>query len=251
MKIKQVGTPLPEGSALWRYFDFQKFLSFMIEECVFFNRMDKMEDMNEGISINQLQLKFGTEREKLIAKLEKANSNKKELPLERRQRLYFLSCWLIHHRESVAMWNSYSDDSGIALKVDAKKLIDSIVKESKVLNDSEKLLHLYYGNVHYKDFFNKKDRSSFKNEEKILGFHKDTCYEHEHEYRFLIKQDIKAKGEVQFVKLKLNNFKQIPFTLIYHPKMEPWKKDNIRRVIESFAIININCKDSELQLKNW
>ena len=67
----------------------------------------------------------------------------------------------------------------------------------------------------------------------------------------LIKQDIKAKGEVQFVKLKLNNFKQIPFTLIYHPKMEPWKKDNIRRVIESFAIININCKDSELQLKNW
>lgn len=253
MIYKSVGTQLANGAVLWRYFDFQKFLSFIIEKSLFFNRMDKMEDANEGISITQLQLKFGDTRERLIARIDQISSNKKELSLEKRQKLYFLSCWLIHHRESVAMWNSYSNDNGIAVKVDAKSLIRAATDNGEILKHSELLKNLYYGRVDYKDFFDKGQRKAFKDEIKIIGFQKDECFAHEKEFRFLIKQDIKdhSKHDIPFVKIQLTTFDAVPLTVVFHPKMEAWKKDNIKAVVTALSISNIQFKDSELRLKPW
>lgn len=253
MKYRSVGTPLANGAALWRYFDFQKFLSFIIEKSIFFNRMDKMEDTNEGISITQLQLKFGDLRERLTATLQQIKSNKKELALEKRQKLYFLSCWLIHHRESVAMWNSYSNDSGIAVKVNADALIAAVVSNGEVLNDSEALKNLYYGRIDYKDFFDKDHRKNFKEDIKIIGFQKDECFAHEREFRFLIKQEVldHKNHNIPFVKIKLTTLDSVPLTVVFHPKMEGWKKDNIKAVVKALNISNITFKDSELQLKAW
>lgn len=253
MKIRQVGNRIAPNSMLWRYFDFQKFISLVIEESLFFNRMDKMEDTNEGISINQLLLRYGSEIEKEIVKRNKKESGRKELPLATRQKKYFLSCWLIHHRESVAMWNSYSDSDGIALKIDASKLINAITQESFVQNDIEKMKTLYHGGIVYKDFFDPKHRMQFKEEIDIIGFQKDESFAHEKEYRFLIKQDLHnyKNDEVAFVKLKLENFKKLKFDLVFHPKMESWKKENIKSVLKALNAKNFNAKDSELKLKEW
>ena len=251
MNTKEVGAALKENSFLWRYFDFQKFLSLAIEQSIFFSRMDKMEDANEGISIHQLFSKFGTAEEKeLVATINK-KSARTELPLSIRQQKYFLSCWLIHHRESVAMWNAYSDENGIAIKVNAAELIENILTKSKLIAHQEMIQKLYYGKVDYKDFFDKKQRENFKSEIKIIGFQKDVCFKHEYEYRFLIKENVHKYGkeDIPFLKLKLIDFKQIPFELIFHPKMENWKKDNIRAVIKSLKLTNFSCKDSELLLK--
>ena len=253
MKIKQVGNHIPSKSLLWRYFDFQKFLSLVIEQSLFFNRMDRMEDANEGISINQLLLRYGNEIEKEIAKKSKKQSGRKELHLKTRQQKYFLSCWLIHHRESVAMWNSYSNSDGIALKIDANKLIASITENSSAMNDAEKMKTMYHGGIVYKDFFNPKDRKGFKEEIDIIGFQKDESFAHEKEYRFLIKQDIHnyKEDDVEFVKLKLNDFSKLKFDLVFHPKMESWKKENIKSVLTSLKAKNFTPKDSELKLKEW
>jgi hypothetical protein len=253
MDIKQVGKSLTDNSALWGYFDFHKFLSFAIEGSVFFSRMDKMEDVNEGISLNQLLLKYGEELERQIVKQNRQNSEKKEMPLEKRQKTYFISCWLEHHRESVAMWNTYSNNDGIAIKVISNELINAVKVNNDHTNDNEKMKTLYHGKIVYKDFLNSNDRLHLKDEVKIIGFQKDLSFEHEKEYRFLIKQDFHTyvEEEIQFVKLKLENFKELKFDLIFNPKMEEWKERNIKSILKSLKVSNIEPKNSELQLKEW
>ncbi len=253
MNIKNVGTKLTENNYLWGYFDFHKFLSLVIEESIFFSRMDKMEDVNEGISLNQLLLKYGADVERMKAKSNKENSKRTEMPLETRQKKYFISCWLIHHRESVAMWNAYSNENGIALKFKASDLITTISENTINTNQNEKMKTLYHGRIAYKDFFNPDDRMNLKDEVPIIGFQKDLSFEHEKEYRFLIKQDTHSfkEDDIPFVKMKIQNFKKLKFDLIFHPKMEPWKKENIKNVIKALVSKNISIKDSELNLKQW
>ena len=253
MNIKNVGTKLTENNYLWGYFDFHKFLSLFIEESIFFSRMDKMEDVNEGISLNQLLLKYGADVERMKAKSNKENSKRTEMPLETRQKKYFISCWLIHHRESVAMWNAYSDENGIALKFKASDLITTISENTKNTKVNEKMKTLYHGRIAYKDFFNPDDRMNLKDEVKIIGFQKDISFEHEKEYRFLIKQDTHnfKEDDIPFVKMKIQKFKKLKFDLIFHPKMEPWKKENIKSVIKALGSKSITIKDSELNLKQW
>ncbi len=253
MRIAQVGSPISKDNKLWRYFDFQKFLSLIIERSLFFNRMDKMEDLNEGISINQLLWRYGDEIEKELVRKAKEVSRRKELELKMRQRIYFLSCWFVHHRESVAMWNSYSNSDGIALKIGAHDLINSITEYSTVINNGDKLKTLYHGFIDYKDFFNPIDRKQFKDEIEIIGFQKDESFKHENEYRFLIKQDLKNfnEDELPHIKLMLNNFKKLKFDLVFHPKMENWKKENIKNVLAALKVHNCTIRDSELKLKEW
>lgn len=253
MNIKQVGTKLSDNNYLWGYFDFHKFLSLVIEESIFFSRMDKMEDVNEGISLNQLLLKYGADVERMKAKNNKENSKRTEMPLEARQKKYFISCWLIHHRESVAMWNAYSDENGIALKFKATDLITAISENTINTNQYKKMKTLHHGRIVYKDFFNPDDRMNLKDEVKIIGFQKDISFEHEKEYRFLIKQDAHnfKEDDIPFVKIKIQKFKKLKFDLIFHPKMEPWKKENIKSVIKALGSKSITIKDSELNLKQW
>lgn len=250
IKIKHLGRPLSENTILWRYFDFQKFLSLLIDESIFFSRMDKMEDINEGISFNQLLMKYGENEEKLVANYNLKNSKRTELPLNRRQRKYFLSCWLVHHRESVAMWNTYSDANGIALKVRAHDLICAIESNTNNISDSDTIKYLYHGQIVYKDFLKSNDRKSLKDNVRIIGFHKDLSFEYEREYRFLLKQDVNSENEdIPFLKMKIDGFDNLKFNMIFHPKMEDWKKRNIIHVINCLGFTNISSKDSELQLR--
>lgn len=253
MIIKQVGKAIQNESFLWRYFDFQKFLSLAIEKSISFSRMDKMEDANEGISINQLLLGYGDEIDKEIVRRQKEMSKKSELKLSDRQKYYFLSCWLIHHRESVAMWNSYSDDNGLALKINSGQLIESITRYGVLLSDAEKMKNMFHGKVAYIDFLNPIERLKFKQEINIIGFQKDESFEHEKEYRFLIKQDIHNYRDdlLSIAKLKLNNFDDLKFDLIFHPKMSEWKKENIKKILKVLKLKNFTPKNSELKLKAW
>ncbi len=252
MQIKRVGLAVTDTDNLWRYFDFQKFLSVFIDKSLFFTRMDRMEDLNEGISMNQLLIKYGNKTEKLIGKLAPISENKRELSIEKRQQKYFLSCWLIDHRESVAMWNSYSNTDGIALRVSANNLISSI-RDGNLGDDAGMIDYLYYGKVKYVDFLDKNARMKFKEGVKIIGFQKDCCFDFEKEFRFLYKQNLTQHLHVDlpFLKLKLNEFSALRFDLIFHPKMESWKKENIKTVLKSLNAINVKCQESELTLKNW
>jgi hypothetical protein len=273
LKIRPVGDGIPPHSLLWRYFDFQKFLTLVMEKSLLFVRMDKMEDTNEGISLDQLLVKYGDETlqrgapnkipnsKKTNSKLskdkktkdkrtkDKARRDEVNHELFKQQQSYFLSCWLIHDRESVAMWNSYSTIDGMAIRIDADSLIDAVVKHGR-LDPGDKAWKLYYGLVDYQDFLSGEDGMPAGDSAEIFGFRKDLSFEHEHEFRFLLKAGKRSAGEDELVNLKLNNFSRLKFDLIFHPKMEEWKKRNIRNVLRRLGVENFRCLDSELDLRS-
>jgi hypothetical protein len=236
---------------LWRYYDIHKFISFLATKSIYFGRMDNMEDLNEGISMDQLQLKYGDENEQETVRVRKVNASSRELRLSKRQQKYFVSCWLLHNRESVAMWNLYSSSTGVAVGINGNELIAHIMQKSQFTNDEEKFNYLFAGKIVYKDFFNKNDRKSFKDETGTMGFHKDICFEHEKEYRFLLKQDLHNHKEDKIIgtSLKLRQFSKLPIEVVFHPKMAKWQQDNIKRLIKEFDLTNIKCRISELALK--
>lgn len=260
MKISKVNDDIQQSSYLWRYFSLQKLISFLHDKSIVFSRLDKLEDKNEAISMNQLLLAYGSKTEKQEVAIAGQRRIRKEKDLTDRQKNYYVSCWVEHHRESMAMWNSYSSDEGVALKVRFLDLINRLTTNSDTVFDKT-VCHdyaMYYGRVSYRDFLSKNERLKFKEEIKIIGFHKDICFQHEKEYRFLLKLDYPAGDQKSFdneknkiIKAKLQDFSNFNIELIFQPKMEDWKRENVRKLIEILGLSNITTKDSEINLRGW
>ena len=129
---------------LWKFIDIHKFLYFMYEKKLYFTRLDKFEDPNEGLPeflIRQIYEKeeifpdkenlnpalFPSEAERENAFLKNQFIKSKLISdAEKVQRLQYVNCWFIGESESYAMWNLYSTPESIAIKIKPKQLIESI-----------------------------------------------------------------------------------------------------------------------------
>ncbi len=236
---------------LIKFMDLTKLLDFIMTGAFHFTRLDHFEDKLEAISQRQL-VKYFEHQIKLPFSLIK------ELPIEKRQKFYFASCWFAASRESVGMWNLYSNSDSIALRFNADDFITMWKNELiKVTPSRNRIDRIYINSVEYKNYLEKKDALSFKDENKIIGFHKDKSFEHEKEVRVLIKMiTVKRIGNnietledspVDFYKIKYKNIKLIPFEIIFHPKMQNWKKENIETILFKYGFKNVKCKNSELE----
>jgi hypothetical protein len=235
---------------LMRFMDLTKLLDFLISGTFHFTRLDQFEDKSEGISRKQLA-KFFDHDISITAE------RKRELPLIDRQKRYFATCWFSGIRESVGMWNLYSNSSSIALKIPIKTFLN-IWEESNLsfLPSNNWIDRIYINQVFYKDYFSPKAVDNFKEETKIIGFQKDVCYEHEKEVRVLIK----VKGQLEekagkvlykenplpFVKTKISSIIKIKMQILFHPLMPNWQKTNIKNLIAIHGYKNITCADSEV-----
>lgn len=255
MNVRGVNCNIHEDTCLWRYFSLQKFISFLFDKSIIFSRMDSLEDMNEAISQNQLIKQFGTSYERKKIRQQENERKKPELDINDRQKRYYVSCWVNDKRESIAMWNIYSDKDGLAIRVKASALINLVKKERDEIF-TEKIngnFNLYYGNVDYKDFLDKKERLNMKSETQIIGFHKDISFSYEKEFRFLLKFNSKTDKDFKYstqkmTKMKLVNFSDIAIELYFHPRMESWKKSNIKKLIKLMGYNNVKIKASALKL---
>jgi hypothetical protein len=118
------------GDLLWRYMDFTKFVSMLVNEGLYLSRMDRLGDEYEGW-IPEPKPKpnpgfFG----------ESDMTRQKELRLQwqqYRKRLY-VSCWHANDVQSDAMWKLYSKGiGGVAIRTTCRKLKASLEKTKKKL----------------------------------------------------------------------------------------------------------------------
>lgn len=242
---------------LWRYTDIHKFLNLIKQKRFRYSRMDQFEDPLEGVPLEflyQFVLKnklpefnlanvilnhnglFLINESKLSGRLEN---------ILKIQATHFVSCWFHEQRESVAMWNLYSNENGVALKIQFGKLKSSLFPQIE-----ENWLSEYYcGKVRYQDFRNEKPYSN-ENLEKIgkVALRKDKSFVHEKEIRFVVKvKEIKDKlAGINSIKLKLND---LNMKVVCHPKMSIWKKKNIKQIL-SDAKLATCYEESEIVLRN-
>lgn len=237
--------------SLVKFLDLNKFLDFLVNANFHFTRLDHFEDKMEGISQSQLS-KY------LQYKLKLPKPTRLELKLSVRQKRYFASCWFSGQRESISMWNLYSNSSSIALKIDFEKFKQILDSPNITIQPNMDWINsIHVDKIHYKNYLNKKSVENFNDEGEILGFHKDECYSHEQEVRILIKSKNKYEVEnksyqpdkIHFYKFKpmvklIKN--EVPMKVIFHPHMNHWQKENIKKLINGYRFKNITTQDSEL-----
>ncbi len=158
---------------LWRYMSFEKFVSLLDKESLFFTRADKFDDPLEGFTPSSVK-----EHYKLtigeIATLEKLR--------ERWRKYVFCSCW--HHtgdveEDSMAMWDKYHmHNSGIVIKT----TVDDFKYCFRDIYD------VFIGKIEYINLYEYPLPQNI-NEMNILYtwyFHKRKPFEHEREFRAIL-----------------------------------------------------------------
>jgi len=143
---------------LWRYLDLHKFLSFILEKKLFFTRLDKFDDPLEGLTEEIIYHMAAYEKE-IIDNYDIANdlkAERKKSAIKRKsiieektklnQTTLFANCWFINKKESIAMWNLYSNPDSVAIRYNPNNLL-SIVKASAESYTNVDLKKILYGIV--------------------------------------------------------------------------------------------------------
>lgn len=241
-----------EFNSLIKFVDFYKFIDFLVNSSFHFTRLDKFEDKSEAISQRQLAAFFQH-------KVHFPPTRVRELKLDVRQKRYFASCWFSGDRESIGMWNIYSNPNSVAIKFGLNEFCELWRMENfKVSPGKQYIENMFIDKIHYKNYLSVDGVLNFKEESKIIGFQKDLSFSHEKEVRVLIKRKTKnniilgklSPDEIKFFKVtpKINILKNLTFEVIFHPQMQCWQKANIEKLVKAYRFKGIITRPSELAI---
>lgn len=229
---------------LWKYLDFHKFLSFILNRKLFFNRLDKLEDPLEGLAEETLSYMDlteqtpdedlpPTEKRKLAAQNQK-KASLAERKTEESQQTQFANCWYIGKKESFAMWNIYSNAESVALCYSPQELLDIVIPSAQNFVNRD-FTHFTYGFVEYDELWPFRKRKS-REQYVHPAFRKDISYKHEQEFRFVASVDSNKKGKYSYFELLLDHISCSSFKILANPYMEDWKYENIQKFLELFKL---------------
>jgi len=238
---------------LWRYMDLHRLIYFLSSGNIFFSPLNSFFDPLEGIAEKHLNDKnFVEALDRLKDKDEGLRKESKEelageqakikerfkSGLEEIQKTYFASCWYLGVRESLAMWDTYSNKDSIAIKFNPKELCKVILSSAKEIENEDFDL-LVHGKVEYfKISPSDPNDESLKNSgHRFKGFLKDLSYKHEEEFRFLTVQN-NCRKTYSFFELSLQKLEDLDFSIVTHPYMEPWKYNNIHTILKTKGLEN-------------
>jgi hypothetical protein len=254
MEVKsRIKEKLPANALLTRYIDLHSFLYFITQNKLRFARLDTFEDLNEGFSGHTAEALKGAiqhsraikglaNKEKMLESVNKLKARYAELEQQysAHQKNLFACCWYLGEKESVAMWNLYSNADSVAIRFNANQLIEILAKIAA--NNNHPLDKVQYGAVEYADLSTTPGIG-----EDCMGFLKDDSFSHEKEFRFMAERN--ADDDALEFELCLGDLKQVDFTIISHPKMEEWKIRNILNVLACYQLTE-KFQPSQLALKN-
>lgn len=187
-----------ENEIIWRYMDFEKFVSMLDNKVLHFTRVDRLIDKFEGSwAIPNIQLRNESLND-LPPKV--GDIFKRSIPMgnEASRKFIFVNCWHRNQYESGAMWKLYlSNNNGIAIQSTFKGLKECFKEDNENC--------VFIGNTHYIDY---KKEPIFGNNFFRPYLYKWKWYEHESELRAMIlKMPLICNG-----KQEIYDFKNKPST---------------------------------------
>lgn len=248
MKFKETQYPrLSKDQLLWRYIDLHKLIDLLSNKRLTFSRLDQFSDPNEGVSYDLIAQRYQIQKinisNKTLIKLLpdhrieiKDTKDLIEEKIKQRRQCQYVNCWIKSKRESIAMWNLYSNKDSIALKIKAETIIDyfrSIVKKSNTLEPKAEFI---CGSVRYFEL-NPFNPSAKPKLPYYSAFKKELAYDYEKEYRFLISFPpdlIDLDRRHYFFMIDNDLFNSLE--LVCHPEMEEWKFNNIEELCKLYKI---------------
>jgi hypothetical protein len=229
---------------LWRYVDLHRLIYFLNTGNLFFSPLNSFFDPLEGIGKENLldeQFVQAIDTNKETRSVEE-NDCREDIAMQKEfknsleiiQKTLFANCWYLGVRESLAMWDTYSNKDSVALKFEPQDLSKAIIQNCReVENDDFELM--VHGKVEY---FNISPPNAEADEEikncghNYQGFLKDISYKHEEEFRFLVFQSNHERS-YDYFELPIGDLTSLNFSIVTHPHMEPWKYNNILEFLKS------------------
>ena len=209
----RIETP-PDDSVIWRYMDLERFLALLTSEALHLCRIDCFRDPWEGSWPQSV--------------IDGARKNWQEgsadqfmrMSDETRKRL-FVSCWHESANESAALWDLYTNRSGVAIQSSVGSLRRSI----------SDLRDYFVGRVRYVDF----DKEPTPELNVLVPpFLKRKSFEHEKELRVLYWQaDANPAADDHSLKLDTNVLIE---RLYVSPTSPPWLVPSLERLCARFGI---------------
>lgn len=245
-----------DSDFLWKYIDIHKFLDLLIAKRFRFTRMDQFEDSLEGIPFESLYRISAMKRElnvgfsdivKTVSDFADKSTDKlygRIDVINHIQASTYVSCWFLENRESMAMWNLYSNKDGVAVKVNFGKLKALLYPNI----DDEFIKEYYCGRVVYQDLYESNPISQeYLRTIPKAALRKDKSFTHEKEFRFVIKLD-NVDNELLGIDSQIIELKDLEMTIICHPQMPDWKKNNIKGILKSKKMQS-SFKESGIELR--
>lgn len=247
-----IENPSSNAPYLYKYFDLHRFIYFISQRQLFFTRLDKLEDPFEGLSTRFLRdnahikaleheletaKTFSKERIEEIKNIKKLNQFVSKQTIQLSQNSQYVNCWFTCERESMAMWNLYSNKDSVALKIDfddVKKHFQNPFQE--LVEENGNRLSVVGSEITYLKL-NPFDSNLPKQKLKYSALKKDISFAYEKEYRFLIVTE-NLDEQPLFYTIKFP-FENIKITVLTHPNMEEWKFKNIETLVKA---MNLNLK---------
>lgn len=253
--------PKDQDSKIWRYMDFSKFCSMMLNNSLWFSRLDCYKDPFEGYwpyymvqdSLDLINSKNkSTERELTTKEFIKA--------VESTKRRMVACCFHINPFESEAMWNLYvKNGEGIAIQTTVNRLIDCF-------KDAEGFQ--YIGKTRYLDFKDK-DIKEPRLSDYQAALIKRSSFEHEKELRVLIKnpngldkfdfEQVEREKDTfsaineynEFIPSQLGvnikiNLKILIENIYISPTSQDWFKDLVNDFIQEICKNNKDCGNFQI-----
>ncbi|WMJ72486.1 hypothetical protein RCC89_04825 [Cytophagaceae bacterium ABcell3] len=246
---------LSDEDYLWRYFDLKGFLYLITMKSIYFSRVDKFEDANEGVDLRLLmekkmrKEKYGNrflEVGKLIMS-DSANNDNQEL----NQRKYFVSCWHQNAHESPLMWSIYSNPEGIAVRIKYKDM-KRLFSNAYINWTNPEDFHLSVEKIRY---INVHELIHLPDEEiqrlnKVCLF-KEIGYKYEHEVRIVAKshEELFYNGqEITSIDILLKDTRFECLTGVFHPKSSQWFQRTIREIAQRLGVF-LELRRSSLEFR--
>jgi hypothetical protein len=240
---------------LWRYFDIHKFLNLMQKRQFRFTRMDQFEDALEGIPFETLRRFASINRNSnlhlagyVLDSIGYYQQTHKPIAGHIHKAIQiqasnFVSCWFCEQRESMAMWNLYSNPDGVAIKIPFGHLKEFLKPKINEIDFEE----YFCGRVSYQDFkqTDPYSENALKKIKKVV-LRKDISFSHEKEIRFVAQN---SKSTILTgVDSEPLDFKKLKMKVVCHPRMADWKKKNIQQILKDSKLTNA-FSESEIKLR--
>ena len=256
MNIKVFNYPTARGF-VWRYLTVDKFLDLIVNKELPLTRLDSMSDSLEATSLYEIDNRLFNLPDDVYAKDDGSGSRK--LSAAQRRQTYFASFWFNKPMESMGMWDLYSEHSGVAIKWRSNSFRKFVDEELDIAVPEVVYGKLYADVVLYRDLFDLSIINTLRHDKKLIGFHKHKAWEHEHEYRILLKLNLESLRETDggkltnvppIVKLRIAPTYFQKMEVILHPRVNNWHKENIEKLVNYYAP-NLTVKRSYLDMRKF
>lgn len=217
---------------LYKFLSKENFEKFLNTGSIWFSRADIFGDKMECVRIQDL-------------KAEKPDYES----INKRKKHFLISCWHLADRESLVLWDTYSDTvekrRTIALRFKRADLI-SLIEQYAIRNHNFYTTQFVHGKVSYRTLINVDFELLGTQVVKYPAFRKELAFKYENEYRFVIH--LEHPSHEEGYNYTIDKALSLPFAIIINPLLDKDRYHTLKEYIENTGFGN---KLTNSDLARW